>query len=102
MGTDCTLVIEIRRVDGGRWEMMCVIPLDRNYALFDMLKEHGIPGYPAGVSYLTWSILNEEEDWGEGHMSLEQFYKLAKKFDIPDFVRKKLRDKCRVVFRFDN
>lgn len=102
MGTDCTLIIEICDNVCRRWETMCAVPLDRNYELFDLLREYGTPGYPPNVAYMTRETLEKNEDWGEGYMSLEQFYKLAKRFDIPHFVRRKLRDKCRVVFRFDN
>lgn len=99
MGTDCTVTVEKKTSNG--WEMICIIPLDRNYRLFDAMQEHGHSGYPTDVTYDTQRYLGELEDWGEGYMSLTKFYKLSKDTKL-NCIKKKYREKCRIIYRFDN
>lgn len=103
MGTDATLVVEMEDKVSGTWHMLCGVLLNRNYNLFDILREEGTVGYPANIDYWSRIWLEDREDWGEAHMSLERFYELTKGVTTElDFIRKKIRKNCRVIYRFDN
>lgn len=101
MGTDGTVVIE--RKEGNFWETIGTMTLPRNYDLFMELHQ-GFVGYPYDICYLSKDILNAVEDWGEAWMTYEDFRKLLKQYDLEyyDTIKKKYRDKCRVIYRFDN
>lgn len=99
MGTDCTVVVEVQ--EGGDWYVAAIIHLDRNYRMFDTLRNNGIVGYPSDVSSTTMRYLNELEDWGEGWMPFEKFDELFKDTKL-DIIRKKYRKKARIIYRFDN
>lgn len=102
MGTDCTVVIE-REGDLG-WEITGVMHLPRDYDLFELLKENGASGYPEDIDRLSKEILERVEVWGEGHMGYDAYRKLLMRRGCEglDIIRKKLRGRCRVIYRFDN
>ena len=101
MGTDCTIIIE--RCNGGFWEPIGLIPLPRNYELFNDIRERGNVGYPPDIDELSKEILDTKEDWGEGYMNYKEWLKLLKEYDYKHLntIKKKYYDKCRVIYRFD-
>jgi len=106
MGTDCKVVIEKKCKGYTRvmWETIGVMHVPRNYEFFEDLRCSGFVGYPEDIDWLSKDILEATEDWGEGHMYYTDFLKLLKKHDMKDLdvIKKKLRDDCRVIYRFDN
>lgn len=106
MGTDCTLVIE-KRYDGRTrvmWETIGVMKIPRDYQLFEEMRCSGFVGYPEDINWFSKDILEATEDWGECWMYYTDFFRLLKRYDLMDWdtIKKKLRDQCRVIYRFDN
>ena len=100
-GTDATMIIEMYR--DGFWEPIGLIPLPRNYELFNDMRERGNAGYPPDIDDLSKQILEDIEDWGEGYMTYKEWLKLLKEYDYKHLntIKKKYYDKCRVIYRFD-
>ena len=109
MGTDCTMIIErkdmcLSNVDREWWDIIGCYHLNRNYKLFDKIREEGVQGYPSFMNYHSKEILDSCEDWGECFMSYKRFKKIAKKHHADDalFITKDNEEYCRCIFRFDN
>lgn len=101
MGTDATVIIE--RCNGGFWEPIGLIPLPRNYELFNDIRERGNAGYPPDIDELSKEILDTKEDWGEGYMSYQEWANLLKehKWQYLNTIKKKYYHECRVIYKFD-
>ena len=101
MGTDATVIIE--RCNGGFWEPIGLIPLPRNYELFNDIRERGNAGYPPDIDELSKEILDTKEDWGEGYMSYQEWVNLLKehKWQYLNIIKKKYYHECRVIYKFD-
>ena len=101
MGTDGTAIVE--RFSDGYWEPIAVLPLPRNYELFNDIHERGTAGYPPDRDDLSMRILDDNEDFGECYMSYKEWLKLLKKYDYKylNTIKKKYYNDSRVIFRFD-
>lgn len=110
MGTDCKAVIEKGEKIGQItfWDPVGVICMDRNYDLFDDIREIANQGYPETISTLAKTILDESEDWGECWMTWKDYMQLLRRHDIalPEMIviKKSIAKKfeIRVIFKFDN
>lgn len=107
MGTDCTMVVEIKDksfVSCEFWEIAGVIHLNRHYDFFDVIRDEAVYGYPENIDCLSKDILESHEDWGECWMPMEKFSKLkyAKKHTEWQMFKKRLYPDMRCIFRFDN
>lgn len=108
MGTDCTMVVEMLDMDflpqKEYWEIAGVIHINRDYDLFEEIKDMAIPGYPDGINYLSKSILEKYECWGECWLPMKKVRKLKyiKRHDECDIFKKNLHGYMRCIFRFDN
>ena len=109
MGTDCTMIVERRDYsipteDRQWWDTIGCCHLPRNYDFYEEISNTSTNGYPPFINWLSESILEEVECWGECYMSYEDFEKLANKYNMKKYVyiRKKEREHCRCIFRFDN
>lgn len=101
MGTDCTAVIE---KEGDSWTTIGVMYIPRNYELYHDIQSNAFIGYPPDADTLSQDILDAVEDWGECWTSYNTFLDFLAKYDMEDLdtIKKKYRDKCRVIYRFDN
>lgn len=101
MGVDATAVIERNTKMG--WETIGIISLPRHYDLFEDITEEGTMGYPSDMCTISKLVLDALEDYGETHMSYEDFLRLLKKYSLGDLntVKKKLVPSCRVICMFD-
>lgn len=109
MGTDCLMIIE--RIDDRLsndkfewWDTIGMYNLNRNYSLFDDIREKATPGYPGHINSLTKQVLNDLECWGDCYLPYSEFKKLAKKHKSKDaiYIKKSQESRCRCIFRFDN
>lgn len=102
MGKDCMMVTELQVTDNF-WYCIGAITLGRDYSLFDAIEAMAIKGFPEKMNNDSEEILKACEEYGECWMPYNDWLRLVDKYDIRfgDVIKKKYRDKCRVIFRFD-
>lgn len=112
MGTDATMIIEKGEIFSPTsvcWEPFIIEHMDRNYDLFDALRENGREGFPNTCNENTMKWIQELECWGFGWMDWNDFLKACEKCNCKkryNLVKKSLQKDndfiFRVIYGFDN